>query len=154
MVISIDFLFNISVFVEYFLFSICRILLTNSECGSSGSTTEKTWEFTICHLVIKQKINVFKSYLFKLLFILMILSNSSLLEAKKKNLTSVKACPESKSRFTLKQLFLSSLKYNTCLTFIDYGNDFYPSNLPSNTSFSRNSFPVLQLNRAPPFLEP
>lgn len=128
------------------------MLLTSSECGSSGSATEKTWEVTIHNSVIKQKINVFKSYLFKLLFILMILSSSSLLEEKKINLTSIKACPESKGRFTLKQLFLSSLKYNTCVTSINYGNVIYPSKLSSNSSFSKESFPVLLMNRVPSIL--
>ena len=128
------------------------MLFTSSECGSSGSATEKTWEVTIHNSVIKQKINVFKSYLFKLLFILMILSSSSLLEEKKINLTSIKACPESKGRFTLKQLFLSSLKYNTCVTSINYGNAIYPSKLSSNSSFSKESFPVLLMNRVPSIL--
>lgn len=51
----------------------------------------------------------------------------------KKYLTSVKDCPESKGRFTLKQPFLSFLKRNILAPFNTYENPVYPSVLLSNT---------------------
>lgn len=83
---------------ESFLFKICRILLTSPVYGSS------------CSKLLKSK---FSTYLFKLLFILMRLSNSSLWE-KKEYLPSVKV----RDRFSVKQLFLSFLKFNKHPTFI------------------------------------
>lgn len=80
-----------------FLFKICRTLLTSPVYGSSCSKLLKS---TKVNSVIKWKKK--RSYLFKLLFILMRLSNSSLWE-EKECLPSVKV----RDRFSLKQLFLS-----------------------------------------------
>lgn len=122
-----------------FLSKICRTLLTSPVYGSSCSKLLKS---TKGNSVIKQKKKKKRSYLFKLLFILMRLSNSSLWE-EKEYLHSVKV----RDRFSLKQLFLSFLKFNKYPTFIIHEKHVYLPKLSSDRPFCNKSFPVLLVNR-------
>lgn len=98
-----------------------------------------------CSKLLKSK---FSTYLFKLLFILMRLSNSSLWE-KKEYLPSVKV----RDRFSIKQLFLSFLKFNKHPTFIIHEKHVYLPKLSSDRPFCNNLSQSFKWIEIPAFLE-